>query len=157
MMEERKPSANIFYLISPAKPPYMTDPLTGKELVQKSYEYIDKLTKECAKVLLEEYNKTHKKFQLGSLPKEASSNIIQWFEKRDRNVRLSFDPASTTKTQPTQIRIKFRGNTKDADFVLDASAGLFIVPGTEISDQATCFVKTITINADRNNFSKRKP
>ena len=50
----------------------MTDPLTGKELVQKSFEYVDKLTKECSKFLLEEYNKTHKKIPLGNVPKEIS-------------------------------------------------------------------------------------
>ncbi len=134
----------------------MTDPLTGKELVQKSYEYVDKLTKECAKVLLEEYNKTHKKFQLGTLPKETGTNVIQWFEKRDKNVKLAMDENSIMKPQPTQVRMKFKGSTKDADFTLDATIGAFIVPGSEINDQTTCFVKTLVLSADKNNFAKRK-
>jgi hypothetical protein len=134
----------------------MTDPLTGKELIQKSYEYVDKLTKECAKVLLEDYNKTHKKFQLGKLALEVSSNVIQWFDKRDKNVRLSFEPNSMVRPQPTQLRMKFKGNTKDADFTLDASVGVFVTPGTEINDQSICFVKSLTIAADKNNFVKRK-
>jgi hypothetical protein len=134
----------------------MTDPLTGRELVQKSYEYIDKLTKECAKFLLEDYNKTHKKFQIGTLANETSSNAVQWFEKREKNVRLSFDQNSVMKLQPTQVRMKFRGSTKDADFTLDATVGAFVVPGTEINDQTICFVKTLVINADKNNFTKRK-
>ena len=134
----------------------MTDPLTGKELVQKSYEYVDKLTKECAKVLLEEYSKTHKKFQLGTLPKETGSNVIQWFEKRDKNVKLSLDQNSVTKPQSTQLRMKFNGSTKDADFTLDATIGAFVVPGSEINDQTMCFVKTLVVSADKNNFAKRK-
>ena len=134
----------------------MTDILTGKELVQKSYEYIDKLTKECAKVLLEDYNKTHKKFQIGTLPSETGSNVVQWFEKREKNVKLSFDKNSVIRPQPTQVRMKFRGSTKDADFTLDATVGVFVIPGTEINDQATCFVKTLVISADKNNFTKRK-
>jgi hypothetical protein len=134
----------------------MTDPLTGRELVQKSYEYIDKLTKECTKVLLEDYNKAHKKFQMGTLPAEIGSNVVQWFEKREKNVKLSFDPTSVIKPQPTQVRMKFKGNTKDADFVLEATVGVFVLPGTEINDQATCFVKTLVLSADKNNFSKRK-
>lgn len=134
----------------------MTDPLTGRELVQKSYEYVGKLTKECVKDLLDEYNKSHKKFQMGSLPKEAGLNVVQWFEERDRNVKLGFDQNTVTKPQPTQIRMKFKGSTKDAEFTLDATVGAFVIPGTEINDLTTCFVKTLVLSADKNNFTKRK-
>ena len=149
-------SVNIFYCVGFALFLPMTDVLTGRELVQKSYEYLDKLTKECAKVLLDDYNKTHKKFQIGTLPVATSANVVQWFEKRDKNVRLSFDQNSVLRQQPTQVRMKFKGSTKDADFTLDSTIGVFVIPGTEINDQATCFVKTLVINADKNNFSKRK-
>lgn len=134
----------------------MTDPLTGRQLVEKSYEYLDKLTKECAKVLLEDYNKTHKKFQIGTFASETATNAVQWFERRDKNVRIAFDQNSVTKPQPTQARMKFRGSTKDADYTLDATVGVFVVPGTEINDQTTCFVKTLVFNVDKNNFTKRK-
>lgn len=134
----------------------MTDPLTVKELIQKSYEYIDKLTKECAKSLLEEYNKSHKKFQIGNLPKETSANIIQWFEKREKNVRINLIQNSIVQPAPAQFRMKLNGNTKDADFILDATVGTFVIPGTEISEQTTCFVKTLVINAEKANFVKRR-
>ncbi|MDG6906157.1 MAG: hypothetical protein JRN20_10275 [Nitrososphaerota archaeon] len=134
----------------------MTDPLTGKELVQKSYEYVDKLTKECAKVLLEDFNKTHKKFQVGNLADETAASTVQWFDKRDKNVRISYDRNSVMRVQPTQMRMRFKGTTKDADFSLDATVGAFVIPGTEVNDQTTCFVKTLVINADKNNFTKRK-
>ena len=122
----------------------------------ESYEYLDKLTKECTKVLLEEYNKTHKKFQIGTLPTETGANVVQWFERRDKNVKVSFDQSSVIKPQPMQVRMKFKGNTKDADFTLDATIGIFVIPGTDIADQAICFVKTLVISADKNNFAKRK-
>lgn len=134
----------------------MTDPLTGKELVQKSYDYVDKLTKECAKVLLEDYNKTHRKFTLGKVPTDLSSDVIHWFEKREKNVRLFFEPSSISRPQPTQFHLKFRGSTKDADFAIEASAGLFVVPGSEINDSTIAFMKTLSINADKTSFSKRK-
>ncbi len=134
----------------------MTDPLTGKELVQKSYEYVDKLTKECAKVLLEDFNKSHRKFQIGTLAVETSKSVVDWFDKREKNIRITFDKNSVLRQQPTQIRMRFRGNTKDADFTLDAVVGAFVVPGTEVTDNAVCFVKTLVINADKNNFTKRK-
>lgn len=134
----------------------MTDPLTGKELVLKSADYLDKLTKECAKALLEDYGKTHRKFQLGKVPAEISADIIHWFDKRDKNVHLSFDPASATRTQPTQFRLKFKGSTKDADFVMEATTGLFIVPGSEVNDGTIAFPKTLAISAERASFTKRK-
>ena len=62
----------------------MTDPLTGKELVEKSYEYIDRLTRECAKVLVEEYNKNHKRFSPEKVSPDVGADIAQWFERRDK-------------------------------------------------------------------------
>src|SRR5438445_3364601 len=106
----------------------MTDPLTGKELVQKSFEYVDKLTKECSKFLIEEYNRSHKKIPLGSVPQELPNDIIRWFEKRDKNIQLSLQPSSITRPQPTQYRMRFTGKTKDADFVLDSNVVVFVVP-----------------------------
>jgi hypothetical protein len=132
----------------------LTDPLTGKELVQKSYDYVDKLTKECAKMMLDDYNKTHRKFQLGKVVSELSADIVHWFEKRDRNIRITFD--SFSKSQPTQFRLKFRGSTKDADFAMEATAGLFVVPGTEVNDSTIAFPKTLAISADKASFTKRK-
>lgn len=134
----------------------MTDTLTGKELVQKSYEYVDRIAKECGKALLDDYSKTHKKFQLGTLASEMAVNLVRWFEKRDRNVNLVFDQNSTVKTQPTQLRMKFKGSTKDSYFILDVSVGVFVVPGTGVEDGSTCFVKALTISADKNNFTKRR-
>jgi hypothetical protein len=134
----------------------MTDPLTGKELVQKSFEYIDKLTKECAKVLLDEYNKTHRKFESSTFPSELSKDILKWFEKRDRNVHLSFEQGSVSRPTPAQFQMKFKGNTKDADFGLNALVGVFIPPGTESNEHAMVFLKTLSISADKNSFAKRK-
>ena len=136
--------------------PALTDPLTGKELVQKSADYIDKLTKECAKVLLEDYGKTHRKFQLGKVPAEISADIVRWFERRDRNIKLAFDPSSIGRPQPTLFRLKFKGSTKDADFIMEATAGLFVVPGSEINDSTIAFPKTLVITSDRTTFTKKK-
>ena len=134
----------------------MTDPLTTKELVQKSYEYVDKLTKECAKSILEEYNKTHKKFEFGNVAYESASNICEWFEKRERNIRLKLNAGSVNKISPAQIRMKLEGNTKDADFSLDASVGIFVRPGEEITDKTVCYPKSLILSADKSNFGKRK-
>lgn len=134
----------------------MTDPLTTKELVQKSYEYVDRLTKECAKYIMDVYNKDHKKFELGRAASESAADISEWFEKREKNIRLDFDLNSVNIGNPTQIRMKFNGNTRDADFSLDASVGIFIPPGAEIGDKTVCFPKSLVLNADKSHFAKRK-
>jgi hypothetical protein len=134
----------------------LTDPLTGRELIQKSYDYLDKLTKECAKYLIEDYNKSHRKFQLGRVAADVSADVVQWFEKRDRNVRLSLEPNSVIRPQPTLVRFRFKGSTKDADFMLDASVGVFVTPGSEISDSTVAFPKTLVISGERTTFTKRK-
>lgn len=134
----------------------MTDPLTSKELVQKSYEYVDKLSRECTKSLMEDYNISHKKFQLRNLATESSDNICQWFEKRERNIRLSLDRHSVDKSNPTQIRMKFNGTTKDSTFSIAASLTVFVPPGTEISENTICFPKSLVLSADKSNFERRK-
>jgi hypothetical protein len=134
----------------------MTDPLTGKELVQKSYEYIDRLTKECGKMLLEDYNKQHKKFEVPSFSSEISKDMLKWFEKRDKNVHLSFEQGSVTRPSPNQFQMRFKGNTKDSDFVLNVTNGVFIPPGSETNEHAMVFLKSLAISADKNSFGKRK-
>jgi len=134
----------------------MTDPLTGRELVEKSYEYIDRLTRECTKVLVEDYNKNHKRFTPEKVSPEVGADIASWFEKRDKNIRLSLDVKSITRPQPSQFHESFRGNTKDADFELSASIVTFQVPGSEFSGAPICFVKSLVINADKAKFTRRK-
>ena len=124
--------------------------------MQKSFEYVDKLTKECSKFLLEEYNRNHEKIPLGNVPKEISEDIKHWFERRDKNVRVALEPNSVSRPQPTQFRMRFKGNTKDADFTLDSNVVVFVVPGSQISDSTISFPKTLVVIADRNNFAKRK-
>ncbi|MCL5067599.1 MAG: hypothetical protein M1368_04520 [Thaumarchaeota archaeon] len=131
----------------------MTDPLTGKELVGKSYEYIEKLAKECAKALIEEFNNVHRKFQKDTLPKEVASDVIQWFEKRDKNIRLVFDSANVPSQQQNTAHLRFKGNTKDADFTITGTVGSFVALS---QDKPISFVKTLVFSVDKNNFARRK-
>ncbi len=133
----------------------MTDPLTGKELVQRSYDYLERLTRECAKALLEETNKNHRKFDLLNVHSEVATGVLRWFARRDKNVDLSFDGNSIIRSSPTQSHMKFKGNTKDADFALDCSIVVFVPPGVE-STHANCFLKALSISADKASFVKRK-
>jgi hypothetical protein len=133
----------------------MTDPLTGKELVEKSYEYIVKLTKECAKSLVDEFSTTHRKFLSDSYAKEVSGSIIEWFGKREKNVKLAFDSSSITTGQPNISHIKFKGSTKDSDFSITSTVSTFTVPSGD--GKPLAFVKTLVFSVEKSNFSRRKP
>ncbi len=132
----------------------MTDPLTSKELVEKSYEYIERLGRECGKVIFNEYRNSHRKFDQTSLSKEFANDIIRWFEKRDKNVKLEFE-SSSSNPRTAQTHMKFRGSTKDSDFAINATVSSFVQFYS--SDQKpSCFVKGITINVFKTDFARRK-
>lgn len=130
----------------------MTDPLTGKELVEKSYEYILKLSKECAKSLLDDFNASHAKFNSQNLSSEVSSQVLKWFERRDKGIRLVTEPAS--KGQPNVTYLKFKGSTKDADFTFTGVLGSFSSFGSDGGSMS--FAKTLTFSVDKANFTRRK-
>jgi hypothetical protein len=130
----------------------LTDPLTGKELVEKSYEYILKLSKECAKSLLDDFNASHAKFKTENLSSEVSSHVLKWFERRDKGIRLISEPAS--KGQANVTYLKFKGSTKDADFTFTGVLGSFSSFGPD--GEAMSFAKTLTFSVDKANFSRRK-
>jgi hypothetical protein len=132
----------------------MTDPLTGKELVEKSYEYIEKLTRECARFVLEDFNTTHRKFEQKTYPLEVGNSIVQWFAKRDKNLRLSISSANTLQQQPNTAYIRFKGSTKDADFDMSATVGTFAVPMADGKQMS--FVKTLVFSVEKQNFRRRK-
>jgi hypothetical protein len=134
----------------------MTDPLTAKELVEKSYEYIDRLARECSKLILDDYNKTHKKFAPETVTSQVGTDVVSWFQKRDKNVTFALDPSSPAKGQQNQYHLKFKGKTKDADFELGGVVSTFIQPGSEYTGSPICFVKTIRLDVDKTKFTRRK-
>ncbi len=132
----------------------MTDPLTGKELVEKSYEYIEKLARECTRFLLEDFNTTHRKFEQKSYPLDVGNAIVQWFGKRDKNIHLSVDSANSMQQQPNTAHIKFKGSTREADFDISATVGTFAVPMADGKQMS--FVKTLVFSVEKPNFRRRK-
>lgn len=134
----------------------MTDPLTAKELVEKTYEYIDRLARECSKILIEDYNKTHKKFSPEAVPGQVGADIVAWFQKRDKNVTFALDPSFLVKGQQNQYHLKFKGKTRDADFELGGVVSTFIQPGSEYTGSLICFVKAIRLDVDKTKFTRRK-
>jgi hypothetical protein len=130
----------------------LTDPLTGKQLVEKSYDYVDKLTKECSRALLQEFNASHRKFDQKRVGSVVGESVVQWFAKRDRNVRLNLEPV-TANQQPNVARLRFSGRTKDAQFSIGATLGTFSVPSGD-GGGASSFVKTLVFSVDKASFAK---
>jgi hypothetical protein len=132
----------------------LTDPLTGKELVEKSYDYVDKLTRECSKVLLEEFNASHRKFDQKNFGAEVGHAVAAWFTKRDKNLRLAVDSVNVHPQQLNTAHVRFKGSTKDAEFDIAATVGTFSIPGAD--GKSISFVKTLVFSVEKNNFRKRK-
>lgn len=133
----------------------MTDPLTGRQLVEKSYDYMLRLTKECAKSLVDEFNATHRKFTQDSLPKEVSLSVVRWFENREKNVKLFSDSNVVMSQQPNVSHMKFKGSTKDADFTMTGTVTTFTVPGDN-QGKSLAFVKALVFSVDKTNFARKK-
>jgi hypothetical protein len=121
--------------------------------VEKSYEYVDRLTKECARALVQDFNASHRKFEPNKIATEVADAVVQWFQKRDRNIRLNLDPSSVQQ-QPNLSRLKFNGSTKDAQFSFGATIGTFSVPGPDGTPKT--FVKTLVFSVDKTDFAKPK-
>jgi hypothetical protein len=132
----------------------MTDVLSGKELVEKSYEYLDKLTRECAKQLAEEYNVSHRKFETDKFPRELGNNIVLWFLKRDKNLRLNLESAFAQKDQPNVVHLNFSGSTKDADFKISGTTTSFNIPNAD--GRSLSVMKTLVFSVDKRDFARRK-
>ncbi len=122
--------------------------------MEKSYEYILRLTKECAKSLVDEFSATHRRFPQGSYPKEVSASIVQWFEKREKNVQLFPDSNIVMSQKPNVSHMKFRGTTKDSDFIMTGTLTAFTVPDDRGESQA--FVKALVFSVDKSNFVRKR-
>lgn len=122
--------------------------------MEKSYEYIEKLTRECARALVADFNASHRKFDQKSFGAEVGNAIVQWFTKRDRNVHLAMESVNVVQQQPNNAHIRFKGDTKDADFQISATVGTFVVP--QADGKNLSFVKTLVFSAEKTNFTRRK-
>ena len=109
-----------------------------------------KLTKECAKSLLDEFNSAHAKFKTETIASEVSSHVVRWFEKRDRGIKLEPVPTGAG-TQPNVIYLKFKGSTKDADFTFTGALSTYSVPSGSMS-----FAKALSFSVDKSSFSRVK-
>ena len=124
----------------------LTDTLTAKELIEKTYTYVDRLIKECRKDVMTVVAK-ERSVNANEVGKAVANAVLDWFESRDRYLHIMFDPRSVKDTPEPGIRMVFTGESKDASFKIHSHVTYFMSGNV-------CYVKNMTLDVDKRDFSK---
>jgi hypothetical protein len=131
----------------------MTDPLSAKELVEKTYLYVDRVVKECRKNLVAQLVAQRKPLRESEVAAYLGKTIEDWFNKRDRLLNVRWDQKDARLGFKNDVHLVFSGRNKDAVFTLGCDAEC--VP---IHDPATgekrFYLKSVVITAERSNFRR---
>ncbi len=125
----------------------MTDTPGGKEASKKTFGYIELLTKEARKAMTGEFNQKHKGAGFGKIPEILSQSTIDWFTKRDKNIRLTLESINEAKNG--QVRMIFNGDSKSARFKMRLDA-TFSVSGQ--SPDSPAYLKDLNFAVDARDF-----
>src|SRR5207245_11096229 len=88
----------------------MTDMLKGSQVLQKTFTYIENVTKESRKALMEEFSQNHKGIGINLAPDILRQTVLDWFPRRDPMLKLVHE--KTSQGKPGHVRMDFRGETK---------------------------------------------
>lgn len=125
----------------------MTDALNKKEDVQRILDYVEAVAKESRKALTVEFNQQHKGLAFSRVAQILQSSLIQWFSKRDKNLKLTYELSNSAK--PGEVRTVFVGETKRVRFKLHADA-LFTLSGT--GPESPSYLRELNVSVDRRAF-----
>ena len=126
----------------------MTDVLRTKEVLQKTVTYIESVSKESRKALMEEFNQKHKGIKLNSASDMLRQSVLAWFPRRDPMLKLAHE--RTTQSKPGDVRMDFQGETKTVHFKIHLHA-VFAVNGQ--SPDSPSFLKEVTLSVDPREFT----
>ena len=126
----------------------MTDMLKGSQVLQKTYTYIENVTKESRKALMEEFNQKHKGIAINSASDTLRKTVLDWFPRRDPMLKLFHE--NTSQGKPGDLRMDFRGETKSVRFKVHLHA-VFAVNGQ--SPDSPSFLKEVSLSVDPREFS----
>lgn len=126
----------------------MTDQLTARQLVEKTYLYLDRLTKECRRDIMDDLSK-ERPANANELARVVSNAMLEWFGRRDRYIRIMFDPRLVRDTPEPGIMMTFTGENKDTAFKFTSHI-------TYYTAGSVCYTKNISINVDKRDFNKRE-
>ena len=126
----------------------MTDALRTKEVLQKTITYIENVSKESRKALMEEFNQKHKGIKLNAASDTLRQSVIAWFPRRDPMLKLAHE--RTIQGKPGDVRMDFQGETKSVRFKVHLHA-VFAVNGQ--APDAPSFLKEVNLSVDPREFS----
>ena len=122
----------------------MTDPLTGKEDIQRILDYTESVAKESRKALTLEFNQNHKGIPFETASQVLRTSLIDWFLKRDKNLRITYESGNVTRIG--EVRTVFLGETKKVRFKIHADATFTVTGGSPASP---CYLKELIVAVDK--------
>jgi len=126
----------------------MTDVQKGKEVLQKTFTYVENVTKESRKALMEEFSQNHKGIAINSASDILRQSVLDWFPRRDKTFKLVHE--KTSQAKPGDVRMDFLGETKTVHFKVHLHA-VFAVNGQSLDSPA--FLKEVNFRVDSREFS----
>ena len=126
----------------------MTDMLKGSQVLQKTYTYIENVTKESRKALMEDFSQKHKGIGINLAPDILRQTVLDWFPRRDPMLKLIHE--KTSQGKPGDVRMDFLGETKAVRFKVHLHA-VFAVNGQ--SPDSPSFLKEVNLSVDPREFS----
>jgi UTP:GlnB (protein PII) uridylyltransferase len=127
----------------------LTDVLSGRELVEKAFNYMTTLTKECRKVLTVQFQHKYKGVPFDSVEPTMRQEIESWFAKRDKNITVKHEKSMNGR--PGELLVTYSGETKDAHFKFHVNS-LFTLAGS--SKNAPSYLRDMNIYVDKREFTR---
>jgi hypothetical protein len=127
----------------------LTDVLSGRELVEKAFNYMTTLTKECRKVLTVQFQNKYKGVPFDSVEPTMRQEIESWFAKRDKNITVKHEKSMNGR--PGELLVTYSGETKDAHFKFHVNS-LFTLAGS--SKNAPSYLRDMNIYVDKREFTR---
>jgi len=129
----------------------MTDPLSAKELLERSYLYVDRVLKECKKNYIPALLSQKKQLDEKELSEYLGISLEEWFGKRDKLLNIKWQRQSIKIGPKNDVHLVFAGKSKDAKFTFNCDAEVF-----PVTDQSTgkkrYFIKSTNLSTDRSRF-----
>ena len=126
----------------------LTDPVTVKEFIEKAYLYVDRLVKECRKDVMGDLSK-ERPTSANDLGRVVANAMLEWFGRRDRYLRIMFDPRTVLDTPEPGIRMSFTGESKDTFFKIHSHITYYMAGNAY-------YVKNLNLSVDKRDFTKRE-
>ena len=127
----------------------MTDVLSGRELVEKTFTYMTTVARECRKVLTSQFEQKYKGLPFNSVETTLRREIESWFAKRDKNITIKHEKSVAGRTG--ELLITYSGATKDVHFKFHVD-GLFTLAGSQ--QDSPSYLKNMNVYVDKRDFTR---